>query len=119
MTHLSIPQSTPTICPFTPQTTLAAAAPVVSAFTNYQDGGLKCWGRSEGGQLGSEDILTVGDDPDEMDAALPTVDLGSGETAVEVSTASSHTCALLGSGGVKCWGKAFFGNLGLEDFRAK
>ncbi|CAM9484513.1 unnamed protein product, partial [Ectocarpus fasciculatus] len=83
-----------------------------------QDGGLKCWGRAEGGQLGSEDILTVGDDPDEMDAALPTVDLGSSETAVEVSTASSHTCALLGSGGVKCWGKAFFGNLGLEDFRA-
>ncbi|CAM9979780.1 unnamed protein product [Ectocarpus sp. 12 AP-2014] len=84
-----------------------------------QDGGLKCWGRAEGGQLGSEDILTVGDDPDEMGDALPTVDLGSAETAVEVSTASSHTCALLGSGGVKCWGKAFFGNLGLEDFRAK
>ncbi|CBN79084.1 domain repeat protein [Ectocarpus siliculosus] len=83
-----------------------------------QDGGLKCWGRAEGGQLGSEAILTVGDDPDEMGDALPTVDLGSAETAVEVSTASSHTCALLGSGGVKCWGKAFFGNLGLEDFRA-
>ncbi|CAN0153707.1 unnamed protein product, partial [Ectocarpus sp. 13 AM-2016] len=83
-----------------------------------QDGGLKCWGRAEGGQLGSEDILTVGDDPDEMGDALPTIDLGSAETAVEVSTASSHTCALLGSGGVKCWGKAFFGNLGLEDFRA-
>ncbi|CAM9877792.1 unnamed protein product [Ectocarpus sp. 6 AP-2014] len=83
-----------------------------------QDGGLKCWGRAEGGQLGSEDILTLGDDPDEMGDVLPTVDLGSAETAVEVSTASSHTCALLGSGGVKCWGKAFFGNLGLEDFRA-
>ncbi|CAN0443474.1 unnamed protein product, partial [Hapterophycus canaliculatus] len=83
------------------------------------DGDVKCWGRGEGKQAGSEHILTIGDDPDEMGDALPTVNLGTGETAVEITAASQHTCALLGSGGIKCWGRGFFGNLGLESFRAR
>lgn len=49
---------------------------------------------------------------------LPTVKLGTGETAVEVSTGSQHTCAVLSTGKVKCWGRGFFGNLGLESFNA-
>lgn len=69
--------------------------------------------------MGNEDIATIGDDPDELSDALLTIDLGTGESAVEVSAAEQHTCALLFSGGVKCWGKNFFGNLGLEDFRAR
>ncbi|CAN0383720.1 unnamed protein product, partial [Pylaiella littoralis] len=83
-----------------------------------QDGGVKCWGRADGGQLGTENIATLGDDPSEMGDDLPTVELGTGETAVEVSAGSQHTCAVLSTGGVKCWGRGFFGNLGLESFRA-
>lgn len=63
--------------------------------------------------------MTIGDDPEEMGDALPTVNLGTSETAVEVTTASQHTCALLASGGVKCWGRGFYGNLGLESYRAR
>lgn len=69
--------------------------------------------------MGNENIATIGDDPDELAATLLAVDLGTGESAVEVSAAEQHTCALLLSGAVKCWGKNFFGNLGLEDFRAR
>lgn len=54
-----------------------------------------------------------------MGDALPTVSLGTAETAVEVTAASQHTCALLGSGGVKCWGRGFFGNLGLDSYKAR
>lgn len=64
-------------------------------------------------------MATIGDDPDEMGDALKAVDLGLGETAVQVSAGSQHTCAVLGSGGVKCWGRGFYGNLGLESFRAR
>ncbi|CAN0425900.1 unnamed protein product, partial [Laminaria digitata] len=79
----------------------------------------QCWGRAEGGQIGSEAIVTVGDDPDEMGDSLPTVDLGSRQVVVEVTAGTQHTCALLLSGAVKCWGKNFYGNLGLDDFRAR
>jgi len=69
--------------------------------------------------LGSQHIHTLGDDPDEMGDDLPPVDLGAGETALQVTAGSQHTCAVLGSGGLKCWGRGFFGNLGLGSFRAR
>lgn len=54
-----------------------------------------------------------------MGDALVEVDLGVGELAVQVSTGEQHACALLASGGVKCWGRNFYGNLGLESIRAR
>jgi alpha-tubulin suppressor-like RCC1 family protein len=35
---------------------------------------------------------------------LPTVDLGTGRTVVDVSAGGNHTCAILDDGTVKCWG---------------
>ena len=58
---------------------------------------LKCWGQANYGQLGitgSFDRL----------APSTEVNLGTGRTAVAVSTASVHTCAILDNGDVKCWG---------------
>ena len=55
------------------------------------------------GALG--DTLWRGDQPNEMGDALPTVDLGAGETVTAIAGGGySRTCALLGNGTVKCWG---------------
>ena len=66
---------------------------------------LKCWGQANYGQLGitgSFDRL----------APSTEVNLGTGRTAVAVSTASVHTCAILDNGDVKCWGNDQYGQLG-------
>jgi hypothetical protein len=39
-----------------------------------------------------------------MGDALPTVDLGTGRTATQISAAYEATCAILDDGSVKCWG---------------
>ena len=79
------------------------------------DGRVKCWGENFYGQLGLGDTLHRGDGPGEMGDALPAVDLGQGNTAVAISSGGHHTCALLGDGHVKCWGRNFVGQLGLGD----
>ncbi|MBM4375767.1 MAG: hypothetical protein FJ095_11835 [Deltaproteobacteria bacterium] len=79
------------------------------------DESVKCWGRNLDGQLGLGDTAARGNEPNEMGEKLPTVDLGKGEKAVSMSLGLVHTCALLSSGAVKCWGKGDDGQLGLGD----
>jgi alpha-tubulin suppressor-like RCC1 family protein len=66
-------------------------------------GGAKCWGDNFYGQLGTGDTST---------RAAPTdvVGLGSGVTAITAGW--YHACALLATGGVKCWGNNEGGQLG-------
>ncbi len=79
------------------------------------DGGVKCWGRNDHGQLGLGDTASRGDGPGEMGDNLPAVDLGAGRTAVAVSVGLATTCAVLDDGSVKCWGENSSGQLGLGD----
>lgn len=72
-----------------------------------------CWGYGPAGQLGHGDTTSIGDDPGEMGAALVPVDLGTGRTALSISAGNSHTCALLDTRQVKCWGRNAEGQLGL------
>ncbi len=85
---------------------------------------LKCWGWNLTGQLGYEDTNTRGDDPGEMGEALPAVDLGPSAEVVDIVVATGnyvesgsvhHSCALLSTGEVKCWGANGQGELGLGD----
>ena len=77
-------------------------------------GALKCWGQNNTtGALGAGDSNNRGDVAGEMGDALPAVDLGTGRTAVSVSTGQSHTCAVLDNASLKCWGFTVGGQIGL------
>jgi cysteine-rich repeat protein len=67
-------------------------------------GGAKCWGYNVNGQLG---------DGTTMNRITPRDVLGLTSGVVAVEAGSSHTCALLDTGGVKCWGNN--GNYQLGD----
>ncbi|CAN0018909.1 unnamed protein product, partial [Laminaria digitata] len=83
-------------------------------------GKVKCWGDNRSGQLGLGHVLTIGDDAGEMGDKLASLDLGTGGAATRLALGESHTCALLsGDGSVRCWGKAFYGQLGDQQWRAK
>ena len=68
---------------------------------NYET---KCWGRNYYGQLGLEDNLNRGDEPDEMGDNLPYIDLGEGKKVIQVSAGDQMTCAILDDQSIKCWG---------------
>ena len=72
-----------------------------------ENGGVRCWGR---GFFPSEKGgLNIGDD--EHPESIDFIPLN--EEAIQVAVGGSHACALLSSGGVKCWGQNFSGQLGL------
>jgi len=78
----------------------------------------KCWGYNYYGQLGLGDRNDRGARPSQMGANLPSVDLGSGWTAVEVAAGGYHTCVRLQNGAeqaLTCWGRNKHGQLGLGD----
>jgi alpha-tubulin suppressor-like RCC1 family protein len=66
-------------------------------------GGLKCWGYNGYGELG---------DNSTSDRITPTDVSGLSSGVTAVVAAELHTCALLSTGGVKCWGGNFNGRLG-------
>ncbi len=78
-----------------------------------EQGQAKCWGSNERGRLGvvSPDWEPLGDEPGEMGAALPFIDLGTDIRVVQVSGGTLHACALTDDGRIKCWG----GNSSLAD----
>ena len=70
---------------------------------------LFCWGRGEFGALGSGSTSDIGDDGT-LDNLAP-VPLG--VDVLDVTAGNNHTCALLATGGVRCWGSDQLGQLGL------
>jgi alpha-tubulin suppressor-like RCC1 family protein len=71
-------------------------------------GKVRCWGKNDVGQLGYGHSNTIGDD--ETPASAGDIDLGG--NAVQLATQRDHTCALLETGKVRCWGLNLFGQLG-------
>lgn len=79
----------------------------------FQNGRVKCWGRSNLGQTGLEHTQTIGISADQMGDQLPYVNLGTNRKAVSIVAGIYHTCALLDDAGVKCWGRNSQGQLGI------
>ncbi|NBU56113.1 MAG: hypothetical protein EBS22_07800, partial [Acidimicrobiia bacterium] len=63
----------------------------------------KCWGANASGQATGSNVQSVSNPTD-------VVSLGSGVAAF--SAGMNHSCALLSSGGVQCWGSNSYGQLG-------
>ena len=77
------------------------------------EGLLKCWGWGNLGRLGYGSGANVGTAPGQMGENLPVVDLGEpGVRVTEVSCGTWHTCAVLETGVLKCFGSNEDGKLG-------
>jgi alpha-tubulin suppressor-like RCC1 family protein len=66
-------------------------------------------------QLGLDARGDRGASEADMGDALPEVDLGSGLRALAVGCGAHHTCAVLSTHELKCWGDNESGQLGLPD----
>ncbi|MDG1549831.1 MAG: hypothetical protein P8Q94_07270, partial [Candidatus Poseidoniaceae archaeon] len=77
------------------------------------DGSVSCWGAGNVGQIGNGLGGQGGSDPSLTRLSPePTSGFGQGRTAVAISAGSAHTCAILNTGEVSCWGYGDAGRLG-------
>jgi len=79
---------------------------------------VKCWGRNDYGQLGIESTSNKGGSSGDM-VSLSSFNLGTGRTVKSITSGSSHNCALLDNGAVKCWGRNSSGQLGIDSMDNK
>ncbi len=71
-------------------------------------GAVRCWGAGSFGRLGYGNTDDIGDD--ETPASAGDVDVGG--TVTQIAAGGAHTCALLDTGAVRCWGLGGLGKLG-------
>lgn len=88
----------------------AALTGMVSVSAGYEHtcgltsaGGVKCWGSNSFGQLGDNTGANLN---------TPVDVLGLTSGVLKVASGGSHSCAVTLSGGVKCWGNNWYGQLG-------
>lgn len=78
----------------------------IHACALLSSGEVKCWGGNEGGQIGNGTVSELVKTPVTVKGILD---------AVDIATGSYHTCAVLSSGEVKCWGCNVDSALGVSD----
>ncbi len=81
------------------------------------DGNVRCWGFAGNGRLGYGNLEDIGQTPDKTPDKVGPVYLGAGRTARAISAGFSHTCAILDTGAVRCWGFNGSGRLGTGNFQ--
>lgn len=96
-----------TITPLT-VTGLSGSATLLAAGSNHtcaltSTGVLQCWGLNASGQLGDGSI---------KNSAVPAMVAGLSGSVTTMTAGNAHTCAVLGSGAVQCWGGNNYGQLG-------
>lgn len=72
-----------------------------------EDGSIYCWGWAIHGQLGNGDTKDIGNEEGE-----PPVRVDVGRGSIGVTTGTTHTCALMEGGLIRCWGRGTDGRLG-------
>jgi alpha-tubulin suppressor-like RCC1 family protein len=100
-------KSTPTLTSSlgTERTAVAISSGYAHTCAVLDDASVSCWGQNGYGQLG--DGTTT-----HRNTPTQTSSLGTGRTAVAISSGAFHTCAILDDGSVSCWGYNSFGQLG-------
>lgn len=77
------------------------------------NGAVRCWGSNGSGQLGYNNTATVGNAP--ASSIINAGDVPIGGTVTQIVMGDFHTCALLTSGSVRCWGDNGPGQLGYNN----
>lgn len=90
------------------QTALDIASGFAHSCAVQADGNVTCWGEGSSGQLGNGATSSWYTES----SPVLTSSLGTGRTAVAVSAGNDHTCAILDTGSVSCWGSGGNGRLG-------
>jgi alpha-tubulin suppressor-like RCC1 family protein len=72
------------------------------------DGALRCWGNNQSGGLGYGHTDNLGDDAAEM----PVPDVPLPGPVSRIALGDYHTCAVVGSNDIYCWGQNLNGELG-------
>jgi alpha-tubulin suppressor-like RCC1 family protein len=91
-----------------PTAVLAIASGMAHTCAVLDNGAARCWGSGGVGQLGYASTSTIGDD--ETPAAVGDVAVGS--AVRDITAGLAHTCAILHTGAVRCWGHGYLGRLG-------
>ena len=92
---------------------VSAGADFVCALNDI--GEVRCWGTDESGQLGYGASTTMSGYTNSPGAAIDLTGIvsdGDSGVAVALATGERHSCAILDSGDLKCWGAGLHGQLG-------
>lgn len=102
-----LPQDAGDVSLGAPATRIAAGWLHTCALTD--EGAVRCWGR---GPAVGQGLTLVGEriGDDELPSSVGDVDIGG--VAVDVFSSGAVACALLDTGGVRCWGEGSHGTLG-------
>ncbi|MCB0189963.1 MAG: hypothetical protein KDE31_37085, partial [Caldilineaceae bacterium] len=106
--HAQAPLGAPSARIAVPDEALASSFKKVVAGNDHTcglttDGALQCWGDNADGQVG---------DGSDFPSRPPVTVSGLGSGVLDAATGGNHSCAILSSGTVQCWGRNSSGQLG-------